>query len=129
MLEVTRRIRIPLREIQFEYSRASGPGGQNVNKVSSRATLRWKVTTSPSIPEAVRQRFLQQHGNRVNKDGEVLITGGRYRDQGRNVADVMERLRQMLLAVAKAPKRRKKTRPVPRRTGAPAQRKACPLAT
>ena len=111
LLAVNSRIHIPLAELQFSYSRSSGPGGQNVNKVNSKATLRWPVTTSPSLPEDVKERFLQAYRSRVTTEGDVVISSQRYRDQGRNVDDCLEKLRSMVTAVATAPRKRRPTRP------------------
>jgi ribosome-associated protein len=111
MLVVAPHIQIPPAEFEFTYARSSGPGGQNVNKVNSKAVLRWQATKSPSLPEAVRTRFLAKYGSRLTGDGELLITSERYRDQPRNIDDCLEKLREMLLSVAVAPKKRKKTKP------------------
>ena len=111
MLIINDRIKIPLREFQFTFSRSSGPGGQNVNKLNTKALLRWPVLKSPSLPEAVRRRLLKQVGRRVTADGDLLITSQRFRDAGRNVADCLEKLRTMLAAAAVAPKRRRPTKP------------------
>lgn len=111
MLVVAPHIQIPPAEFEFTYARSSGPGGQNVNKVNSKAVLRWQATKSPSLPEAVRSRFLAKYGSRLTGDGELLITSERYRDQPRNIDDCLEKLREMLLSVAVAPKKRKKTKP------------------
>ena len=111
MLVVNSRIQIPTSELQFTYSRSSGPGGQNVNKVNSKATLRWHVVDSPSLPGDVKTRFLNAYGSRMTADGELVISSQRYRDQGRNVGDCLEKVRMMLKAVASAPRKRKPTRP------------------
>lgn len=110
-LEVDARLQIPLAEFEFTFVRSSGPGGQNVNKVNTKAVLRWPVRTSPSLPEAMRARFLQRYANRVTTDGDLLVSSQRYRDQVRNVDDCLEKLRQMLATVAAPPRRRKPTRP------------------
>ena len=105
------RIRVPLSEFTFTYARSSGPGGQNVNKVNTKAQLRWAVTTSPSLSEAARQRFLAKYKNRVTNEGELLISSTRYRDQKRNEEDCLEKLAEMITAIASPPKKRKKTKP------------------
>ncbi|MHB8898473.1 MAG: alternative ribosome rescue aminoacyl-tRNA hydrolase ArfB [Thermoguttaceae bacterium] len=111
MLIVNSRIQVPLREFRFTFSRSPGPGGQNVNKVNSKATLHWNVTGTTSIPEAVRERFLNLHRARINQEGEVFLSSSRFRDQGRNTADCLEKLRSMLAEAAVAPTLRKKTKP------------------
>jgi ribosome-associated protein len=111
MLEVNDRIQIPDSEFTFAFSRSGGPGGQNVNKVCSRALLTWDVTRSPSIPQDVRERFLIRFRRRINNEGMLLITSQRYRDQGRNTQDCLGKLVEMLLAVAVAPTKRKASVP------------------
>jgi ribosome-associated protein len=111
MLVVNERIQIPDDELEFTFSRSSGPGGQNVNKVNSKATLRWRVGASASLPIDVRERFLAHYGSRLTNDGDLIIASQRYRDQPGNIRDCLERLRIMLTTVAKAPRRRRKTRP------------------
>ena len=111
MLVVNRNLRVPLREFRFTFSRSSGAGGQNVNKVNTKATLRWDVAHSSSLRDNVRERFLVRYRRRITRDGELVITSQRFRDQGRNVADCLEKLRAMLAEIASAPRRRKKTKP------------------
>lgn len=111
MLIINHRIRIPLREFEFQYARSSGAGGQNVNKVSSKAILRWNVVASVSLPNDVRTRFLVRHRPRITKNGELLLQSQRFRDQGRNTADCLEKLRGLLLEVATPPRPRKATKP------------------
>ena len=111
MLVINAQLQIPLREFQFSYARSSGPGGQNVNKLNTKATLRWPVMQSPSLPEGVRQRLSARYRRRITLAGELLVTSQRFRDAGRNTADCLERLRQMLAEVAVPRKRRKPTRP------------------
>mgnify|MGYP000106046914 CR=1 FL=1 len=110
-LVVNRQIRVPLEEFEFRYDRSSGPGGQNVNKVNSKVTLRWSVVNSTSLPEEVRARLLQKLGGRITKNGEIVVASQRYRDQPRNQEDCLEKVRKMLEQVATAPKRRKPTKP------------------
>ncbi len=111
MLTVNRKIRIPLRELQFTFSRSSGPGGQNVNKVNTKVHLRWAIKESSSLPEDVKERFMQRYARRVGVDGHLTITSQRFRDQRRNMADCQEKLRSLILSVAQAPRPRKPTRP------------------
>ena len=111
VLTVTAEIRIPLREFHFTFARSSGPGGQNVNKVNSKAWLRWKVLESPSLPEPVRSRLLDQQRQRITAAGDMLLCGQRFRDAGQNVADCLEKLRLMVAAAAKPPKRRRPSKP------------------
>ena len=111
MLVVTNRIRVPRKEFQFTYARSQGPGGQNVNKVNSKATLRWPVTENRSLPDDVRARFLARYRHRLTGEGELIITSQRYRDRIRNVGDCLEKLRQLILAVSMAPTKRKPTKP------------------
>ncbi len=111
MLVVNHRIQIPRDEFELSFARSSGPGGQNVNKVNSKALLRWPVTVSTSLPEEVRERFLARYRSRLTEAGDVLITSQRYRDQARNIDDCLEKLREMILAVAARPKTRKATKP------------------
>ncbi|HEX4149421.1 MAG TPA: alternative ribosome rescue aminoacyl-tRNA hydrolase ArfB [Pirellulales bacterium] len=111
MLLVNSRIQIDEAEFTWSFTRSSGPGGQNVNKVNSRATLRWQPKSSAGVPGDVLERFLAQHSARLTSEGDLLISSQRYRDQGRNVQDCLDKLRAMLAGVAQPPKRRKKTRP------------------
>jgi len=110
-LSVSARIQIPTSEFQFTFVRSSGPGGQNVNKVNSKAVLRWPLTASPSLPPDVRDRFLTRYGSRLTSAGELIISSQRFRDQGRNVDDCLEKLAAMLGEVARAPRRRRPTKP------------------
>jgi ribosome-associated protein len=103
-------ISIPRRELRFSFVRSAGPGGQNVNKVASKAVLRWSVASSPSLPDDVRIRFTAANRRRINDRGELVLTSQRYRDQARNIDDCLEKLRQLMLAAATPPRQRKKTR-------------------
>jgi ribosome-associated protein len=109
-IRITRQIEIPRSELRFSFVRSSGPGGQNVNKVASKAVLRWGVARSAALPDDVRQRFLGRFPRRINDRGEFVIASQRYRDQARNVEDCITKLREMLLSVATVPKARKKSK-------------------
>jgi ribosome-associated protein len=111
MLVVNSHIRIPQSEFQFTFVRSSGPGGQNVNKVNSKAVLRWPILESKSLPADVRERFLARYRKRLTTEGELIISSQRYRDQGRNIADALDKLRAMLAEVATRPKTRRPTKP------------------
>ena len=111
MIVVSDRLAIPDVELQFTFTRSSGPGGQNVNKVNSKATLRWNVVASPSLPPDVRTRFVAKFHHRVTQDGDLLVTSQRYRDQPKNVADCCEKVASMLREVLVPPKRRRATKP------------------
>jgi ribosome-associated protein len=104
-------ISIPQDELLFTYARSSGAGGQNVNKVNSKAILRWNPSTSRVMSQAVRERFLERYHTKLSLEGEMIVMSDRFRDQGRNVADCLEKLREMIAAVWAAPKRRRATKP------------------
>jgi ribosome-associated protein len=110
-LTVSPRIKIPGSELDFTYTRSSGPGGQNVNKVSSKAVLRWKPGESQGLSEGVRERFLALYGSRLTNDGELILSSQRSRDRLKNIADCLNRLSALILAVAVAPKTRRPTKP------------------
>ena len=128
MLNVTNSIAIPEDEFTWSYVRASGPGGQNVNKVASKAVLRWPVAESPSLPAPIKQRLIALQKRRVTSSGELLVTGQRFRDQERNRQDCLEKLAAMILEASHVPKTRRATRPTrgshTRRLAAKKHRKA-----
>ena len=111
MLVINERIKIPLSEFEFDYVRSQGPGGQNVNKVNTKAIVFWNVTASPSIPDDVKGRFTRKFHQRMAKDGRLIVRSQRFRDQKRNAADCLEKVRKLVLAVADRPTVRKKTKP------------------
>ena len=111
ILAVNSSITIPDRELKFSFSRSSGPGGQNVNKVSSKATLHFRAVDSPSLPPDVRQRLLTAFKGRLTKEGELVISSQEHRDQPQNIEACLNRLKGMILSVAKPPKRRRATKP------------------
>ena len=111
MLEVTNAIRIPLDEFEWSFARSGGPGGQNVNKVSSKAILRWGFERSPSVPDDVKARFRERFPTRLTIDGEVVLMSESTRDQGRNREDCLIKLAELIRAVARPPKVRRPTKP------------------
>ena len=110
-LRVSSRITLPEEELSCSFARSSGPGGQNVNKVNSKATLRWNPTTSAVIPEDVRARFLATYASRITGEGEVIISSQESRDQPKNIAICREKLAGMIQQVLTAPKKRRPTKP------------------
>lgn len=111
MLKVDGQISIPKSELTFTFARSPGPGGQNVNKVNTKAVLRWNVVASDSLPPGVKQRFRTAFANRISQTGDLVLASHEYRDQSRNIAQCLEKLRTMILKIASAPKRRVVTRP------------------
>jgi len=111
MIQITRNIALDESEIQIEFTRASGPGGQNVNKVATAARLRFDVRHSPSLPDDVRQRLIRLAGQRVTADGVLVIEARRFRTQERNRQDALDRLAALIRQAAAKPKRRRKTQP------------------
>ncbi len=104
-------LEIPTSEFELTFVRSSGPGGQNVNKVSTKARLRWPVEETESLPQDVKERFIQRYKRRLTNEGELILTSQRFRDQAKNVGDCLLKLREMIDAVVDVPKPRKKTRP------------------
>jgi len=110
-LVVSSKVRIPSSELRLTFARSSGPGGQHVNKVSTKAVLRWNVRESASIAEDVRQRFVETFPTRMTGSGEVVLSSDRFRSRKRNAGECVARLRGMLAQVLRPPRKRKATRP------------------
>jgi ribosome-associated protein len=111
MIRVTAHIDIDEREIDEQFVRASGPGGQNVNKLSTAVQLRFDVRHSPSLPGDVRARLERLAGSRLTRDGVVVIVAQRHRTQARNRQDALDRLIDLVRRAAVAPIKRRPTRP------------------
>ncbi len=111
MIEITPSVSIDENEIQLEFIRSSGPGGQNVNKVSSAVQLRFDVDASQTLPEPVKQRLHHIAHNRITKEGVLVIEAKRYRTQEQNRDDAIARLVQLVYRATEKPKPRKKTKP------------------
>jgi ribosome-associated protein len=111
MFEINQAIHIPEGEFSWSFVRSGGPGGQNVNKVASKAVLRWNLVASPSVPEDVKERLQSRLGRRLTGEGDLVLTSQRYRDQERNRQDCLDKLRGLVLEGTRVPKVRKKTKP------------------
>jgi ribosome-associated protein len=110
-IPVTERIALDETELDFSFVRASGPGGQNVNKVSTAVQLRFDVANSPSLPEHVRERLIRLSGRKVTDAGVLIIDARRHRSQERNREEAVERLLELIRQATLVPRARRPTRP------------------
>ncbi len=111
MIRITRNIAIDESEIEEEFVRASGPGGQNVNKVATAVMLRFNAAGSPSLTDDVRERLRRVAGKRMTRDGVIVIHARRYRTQERNRRDALDRLVTLIRRATERPKPRRRTKP------------------
>jgi ribosome-associated protein len=111
MIEITSGIAIDENEIQIDYVRSAGPGGQNVNKVASAAQLRFAIDSSPSLPDEVKRRLHTIARNRITAQGTLIVEARRFRTQERNREDAIARLVALIFEATQAPKPRKRTKP------------------
>jgi len=111
MLTISDELTLPDGEYEWSYARAGGPGGQNVNKVASKALLRWAMTLSTAVPDLVKNRFAKLYPSYVTNTGDVLIVSQRYRDQERNRDDCLAKLADMIRRAKTPPKARKVSKP------------------
>ena len=111
MIRVNQNIALDENEIQEDFVRSSGPGGQNVNRVASAVQLRFDIVNSASLPEDVRRRLLRMGGSRVTRDGILIIEARRFRTQEANRKDARQRLIELVKKAAENPKPRHRTKP------------------
>ncbi|MBN2431139.1 MAG: aminoacyl-tRNA hydrolase [Acidobacteria bacterium] len=112
-LEITPDLVIPDTDLQWDFVRASGPGGQHVNKAATAVQLRFQLAQNTSLPAEIRERLRKIAANRINAAGELIIDARRFRSQDRNRQDALDRLKAMALRAARKPKVRRRTRPSP----------------
>jgi len=110
-LEIAPGLVIPAGDLRVRFTRSSGPGGQNVNKVASRATLRFDLAGSGALTEAVKARLAALAPGRVTRRGDLVLTSDRHRDQGRNLAECQRRLASLIRKALVPPKVRRPTKP------------------
>jgi len=104
-------LNIPDEELLFSFARSGGPGGQNVNKVASKAILQWNIDANSTLPPEVKHRLRAQQTSRISTEGFLVIQSQRYRDQPKNIEDCRNKLSALVIAATFVPKPRKATRP------------------
>ncbi len=111
-VQISSRLSIPLSELHFSFDRSPGPGGQNVNKVNTRAELRFCVSASPSLTPSMRNRITTELSTRLNREGELILRSSRFRSQTRNRTDCLEKFAALLAkALRPPPPKRRPSRP------------------
>jgi len=110
-IRVTNRVRIPASEVELAYARSGGPGGQHVNKTASKVQLRWNALESAALSDADRELLQKRLASKLTKDGDLIVSSERYRDQSRNVDDAVERFTHVVRRAIRRPTPRKKTKP------------------
>lgn len=110
MIRINSKSFVPHTELEFSYSRASGPGGQKVNKSDTQVTLKWSIEKNSSLALSDKQRILEKLVNYINSRGELVISSQKYRSRDRNQADCISKFQDLLARALKRPKKRKKTR-------------------
>ena len=110
-MEINPTLSIPDDELLFTFARSGGPGGQNVNKVASKAVLHWDLTANTSLPLDVKLRLRTQEANRITTEGALVLQGQRFRDQGKNIEDCLTKLRDMVVRALHVPRPRRATKP------------------
>jgi len=110
-LQVTSTIKIPLADLDFQFARSSGPGGQHVNKTSSKVQLFWNVAESDIIGRNLKLRFMEKYANQISSAGVLLVESQTHREQHLNKKVALQKLQKMIRSVARPPKRRKPTKP------------------
>ncbi len=110
-IRITDRVRVFPHEISLSYARSGGPGGQHVNKTSSKVLLRWNLETSAALTDEQRARVRTKLASRITEDGELLVTSEAHREQSRNVDDAVARFATILREALRVPKKRKATKP------------------
>ena len=106
-----RHFSLPREQLELSFSRSSGAGGQNVNKVNSKVEARWDAVSSGLLPDDVLRRLMSRYSNRLDADGILIVTSERHRDRERNIADCIDKLEEWVESVWEKPKPRIKTKP------------------